>query len=721
MSDVEKKESPEEFGTSGADIKKRWLVELKTYQKAFASWEKLANKIFSRYAGRTQSGKDFIDLEQKRFNVLWSNTQVLKPLLYARTPKPIVERRFKDADRIARLAAECLQRAIEYEVKRYRFDTVMEAARDDYLLPGRGISRIRYLPEFQTVLDDFGIPQQVIASESVRAEYVHYQDFRHGAGRTWSEVSWVAFRAFLTKAELQERFGEEIAETTRLTHTSNASGEDNNLPEDCYKKAEVWEVWDKQAKQVIWISEGADAPLDTREDPLGLDGFFPCPEPLYSTLTHANLVPTPDYLLYISQAQELDELTARIAKITSSIKAIYIRDGSCEPLDRILTESAELDVIAIENLRQFVRDGGIEGALFSVPVGDKVEVLIQLYEARNRVIQEIYEITGLSDIVRGASNASETATAQQIKGQYANLRLSNRQQAVQEHAAKLISFTGEVIAEKFTPDRLRQQCGYDFMADSNPNDPNEWLQILQIFRDDPLRNFRITIETDSTLAVDESVEKERRNEFLAAVGGFLGQVIPLAQQTPQLAPLVSELIKFNARGFTAGRQLEDVLEQSLQQFQDALMQPPAPQDPMQDPAFIKVQQDGEIQRAKMEQDAALKAQDFQAKMEEMQAKHQLEMNKILKQYEIDMQKVLIEQERMRTELQLKAIDMQKANERATMEALKPEKEESEAKSEPIQVHINAAQPTKKRVVVQRMPTGELVGEAVDVPEPLAAV
>jgi hypothetical protein len=50
-----------------------------------------------------------------------------------------------------------------------------------------------------------------------------------------------------------------------------------------------------------------------RDDPLKLEGFFPCPPPLNATIAQGSTIPVPDYVLYQDQAEELDDLTGRIA------------------------------------------------------------------------------------------------------------------------------------------------------------------------------------------------------------------------------------------------------------------------------------------------------------------------------------------------------------------------------------------------------------------------
>jgi S-DNA-T family DNA segregation ATPase FtsK/SpoIIIE len=77
----------------------------------------------------------------------------------------------------------------------------------------------------------------------------------------------------------------------------------------------------------------------------------------------------------------------------------------------------------------------------------------------------------------------------------------------------------------------------------------------------------LEIQTDSTIQPDEDAEKQRRTEFLAAIGGFLQVALPMVQAVPESAAMVTESIKFAAAGFRAGRQLETVIDE----FADLIM------------------------------------------------------------------------------------------------------------------------------------------------------
>src|SRR5260221_432391 len=106
-----------------------WLQQLTLAENEDKDFVTRGRKIVARYRDERQSGN-----RDARFNILWSNVETLKPILYGRTPKPDVERRHKDADPIARLGAQILERALSYEDDLDEFDEVMDQVVEDRLL-----------------------------------------------------------------------------------------------------------------------------------------------------------------------------------------------------------------------------------------------------------------------------------------------------------------------------------------------------------------------------------------------------------------------------------------------------------------------------------------------------------------------------------------------------------------------------------------------------------
>jgi hypothetical protein len=259
----------------------------------------------------------------------------------------------------------------------------------------------------------------------------------------------------------------------------------------------------------------------------------------------------------------------------------------------------------------------------------------------------------------------------------------------------------EIIAEHFQPETIRQISGFDQIAEVNPEDPAQFEAVIQLLRDDPSRTYKIEIETDSTIAIDEQAAKEKANEYLAAVGGFMQQVLSVAQVAPEFMPFMGETLKYTARQYRAGRSLEGVLEQSIDQFQQALSQPPP--EPPPDPKMVEVQQKGELEQQKLalEQqkiggDQAMQIQELQFKLAELQL--QLQMK----------------------DAQIQATAAQ--HQFTTMQSEAAEAPEPAPQAQPITLNLNVT-PGRKKVIlgpidpVTGVRTGEVIEEPVE--EPIA--
>src|SRR5262249_5794276 len=100
------------------------------------------------------------------------------------------------------------------------------------------------------------------------------------------------------------------------------------------------------------------------------------------------------------------------------------------------------------------------------------------------------------------------------------------------------------------------------MAAQSPSGQSFGDDVMELLRNDRMRGFLIDVETDSTIQPDENAEKQRRVEFITAVGQFMGEAAQVLPGAPALAPMISEAMLFLVRGFRAGRSLEDVIERS---------------------------------------------------------------------------------------------------------------------------------------------------------------
>lgn len=650
-----------------------WLTELGLSEKYFKPWVDSSRQLIRRYRDERQ------DLTRgprkaKRLHILWSNVETLKPAIYARTPKTQVERRFKDKDKLAMYAGLILERATQFQIDDGPFDRNAKEARDDYLLPGRGQMWVRYVPEFgeEKTPADGGDPYAPVVAESVKVEYVPWEDFTHQRARRWDEVSWVARKVYLTRAELRKQFPD-CADHVTLDYSPKDVADDDKITKDqqeAFKKAMVWEIWDRASGKVLHICAGYKAkPLREEPAPLKLKRFFPCPRPMYATLTTDSSIPIPDFHFYKDQADQLDDLQARESLLVKALRVRGVYDASFTELQRLASEGEENDLIPVENYISRMNLGGLKSAVDYMPLRDIAEVLIRIYENQEKKKAEIYEITGIADIVRGVSAPSETAAAQQIKGQFATLRISDRQSAFQEFLCEVIQIVSEIIAEQFAPQTLMAITGLDVTE----GDEQAYIQACDLLRNDALRSYRVSIETDSTVAIDEAADKAARSEFLNSVGAFMQKAMPLIQTFPTFGAVMGEMLMYGTRGYKAGRQLEGALQTAIdtmvQQIEQAAAQPPEQQ---QDPAMMELQAKAQFQQAQLQQDGQLKQAQFQQQAQLEGARLQLDSKKLEMEWakeqqraQLEVQKtqatLALEAEKARADLALKAEGMRQKN------------------------------------------------------------
>src|SRR5262245_1541525 len=583
---------------------RKWMDEITRAEKYFGEWERKGEDLVRLYRKQGQMEK-----ARRKFAMLWSNTEVMKPTLYARPPEPSIGRRFKDQDPAGRTASDILERCASYIFEKANIDSVLRNARDDLLLPGRGTLFVRFVTDGQIAVD-----------------YIHWRDFLHKPARRWEEVSWVAKRVYMDKTAFQQRWPTADLKGKSPDNVPKSAGISDEEKKTLEGKWTVWEIWDKSKGVVCWIAPTMDRPLQISQAPdVTLEGFWPCPKPLYATMTTDSLIPVPDYSYYRDQAEEIDDLTRRIANLTDKLKVVgfYPRGAEASTeIEKALLPSVEDRMIGVESWAAFADKGG-SNAIVYLPIEQIVKTIQACVELRRQLIEDVYQITGLSDIMRGATDPNETATAQQLKAQTGSIRVRDRQQEIQRFARDTLGIICEIIAEKFSPQTLLQMSNLATKDNFTPEKVQEFTGAITILKSDQSRGFRIDIETDSTVALNEDAEKQRRVEFATAMGGLLKEAVPLAAQVPELVPLIGATLQFVVRGFKAGRELEDIIDKTMKQLEAKAqsMQNQPPEDPK---VTLDKQRLEEVDKPKAESEAALN----QAKAAQITGQHEIERQRL---------------------------------------------------------------------------------------------
>lgn len=625
LGDTEREDAEKPEGLSPEKAARFFSLQLDLAEREHKDFFKRGELIEKKYR---QERDEYSKLRKagKSFAILFSNTETLKSALYARTPKPDVRRRFADRNPIARTGADIIERCLSYCADNTKHDRAYKRGVQDSTLPGRGVVRLEYEPQIGQVpvidpmtgqpgIGPDGQPmmQEKIIAQEVEEQYWYWRDFLHSPARSWDDVWWIGFKHRMTREELNEN-GFENANDIPLNWSpeiESKKNNDRNISDDI-KRAEVWEIWDKSREQRFWIVKGYKAALRIDEDPYGLEGFWPMAEPLQGVTGNDTYIPSPDYAEYEDQANDLDEITARISVLTKALKRRGVYDSSIAELKR-LPRAGDNEFIPSINFAALASKGGLAVAFQTEDIQPMIAVLEGLYKQRDMLIQSIYEITGISDIMRGASKSDETATAQNIKAQFGSMRLKDRQREVQRWIRDNYRIKAELIGEHFEPEHIASMCGM------NVEDPT-FQQAVAMLKSEEKRAYQIDIETDSTVFEDAEQEKQSRTELLTAMGGFAQQWMPVVAAAPEMMPLVGEMLAFGVRGFKAGRQLEDVIDQTMQAMQQKLSAPPQPPPP--DPAVMKVEAEMKRDEQSHQMDMQSKQLDQQAKVMDLQFKQQ---------------------------------------------------------------------------------------------------
>ena len=647
-----------------------WYKKIGQYDRAFKKWEARTDRIVKKYRDddRRQNNPN------ARFNIMWSNVQTITPAIFARLPRPDVSRRFRDNDPVGRVASMMLERALEYELEHYTdYKTAMSSAVFDRLMGGRGTAWARYEPHIAARpgtpedgisvtedIDDYDESQaeqdrnmvEEIEYECAPVDYVHWRDFGHTYARTWEEVTAVWRKVYMNRNALVERFGEEVGYQIPLDTKPEQNVKDYDKSAYEANQACIYEIWDKETGKVIWISKSLGKVLDEKDDPLELEGFFPCPKPLYATLTTENLEPIPDFTMYQDQARELDTLADRIEGLINALKVRGVYDASNSELQRLFSEGENNTLIPVKNWQAFAEKQGMRGAIDLVDIAPFAVALQQCYQAMDQVKGQIYEIMGIADIQRGQTDPNETLGAQIIKSNNAAGRLKTMQHNVVDFATKLLQFKAQIICKHFTPESILKMSAADQMSEQ---DKMLIPQAIEMLKDPNVGNFRVEVTSDSMIFQDEQQEKADRMQFLEMTGKFFQNVIPLSQSAPELVPTAMEMLKFAVTAFKAGKQLEGQIDETANKLAEMAKQP---RQPAPNPELLKIQAQAQARQQEMQMQAQIDQAKLQAEMQaeankqEMQARenqyrNQLEHERAMadKAAELELEKAKIEAEK----------------------------------------------------------------------------
>lgn len=586
----------------------RILAAIREGEQAFLDYQDVCDRIDAVYARKDDyRSSAWTDPD---YDLFWASMEILKPAVYAHAPQPVVTPQFKDRRRLQNLTAEILERGTTVALLRAGIDEVMTGVRDDLIFYNRG--------QMWVTLEDG--PQ----GRRIPIEHLDRKDFLHEPARKWADVGWVARRAWMTREEMRKRFAAHSGEAFKAASTTVRREDQAQGSADGSRKAGVWEVWHRRDNRVYWVAPDAPFILDEGEPHLKLEGFFPCPRPAFGTLRPRSLMPVPDYLRYASHFGKINQLTARLYLLLDRVKmkGLIPAGGDIGTAVEQALHSDDDELLIPVPAAAMMEQGG--NFVVWLPLKDIAEAIQGLIGARGQLFDDFYQLSGISDIMRGASQAQETLGAQQLKSQYGSVRVRGKIDELQRIACDVTRISAEIMAEAFGPELLLEMAQMELpkkaelerqtkaiedaaeqemealarqakaMAEAaqaqgqqvDPAQAEQQMQqaqqqiiarytpqlrqiaetvpiedVMQLLRDNRARGFAFEIATDSTILTDEIAEKASRNEFLTAFTGAAQGLMTFASLGEAGAKMAGEVLRFVLAPYRAGRTLNAVIDE----------------------------------------------------------------------------------------------------------------------------------------------------------------
>jgi hypothetical protein len=569
------------------------------------------------------------------YNVFYSNVEILNANLCISNPKPDIQRRFLkrlEKDKLKSntyaMVAKVLNGAVEFVSDVSDLDEQLSIAVKNSVINGRGILWLDYEPTIET--NELG--EEYVSDREIRIESLNPQEFLYSSAEKEKDIWWVARRHLLSREDIKRRFE---------YSPSEAELQFKQEDETQLKRGEVWEIWDKNYRKraFILLSDVRQKFLEVTDDPYKLDGFFPC-----DTLEFVTnyTTPVPEYMIYRKQADLLEVVCKKAAQVEDEVKYVTLIGSKDKGIAQMITAAQNGDVLSIPTDNMV---GAAESLIATTPVDKAILLLEHLQVEKEKLKQNIYDITGISDIMRGATDSQETATAQKIKGLFGSLRFQTRQKKVQNFRKNIYKLIAEIIAEHYDEQTLSEMtCTYlptdedkmnivlaqkqGLASQDQLNELTEptWADVMYILRNDKLRNYTVDIETVAT-AFDDL---EQQN---AAIKDLTNLYLSMVQYSDSLSPATLKgfipLIKMNLSSVkissTVGNQLEEAIESAYKEAEEeAQVQQP-------NPDLMKIQSEIEYKQGELkikEQEVAIKQQEADRKDAELEAQIYLKQQEI---------------------------------------------------------------------------------------------
>lgn len=538
-------------------IKKMWFSRITAEKKKHKVFRDRAKKAVEVYENDIDGSINGDDNKEVDFPIMRNVVDVQLGALTSKMPQAKISKRFEYNNQ-SKLCSK-IEKAVNYLIEKSTMQSEVYQSAEDFLTAGLGGMRVIYDATFkqeeitQIIPDEFGNQievqtgefNEVLESEKLNIERFEWSNFGWQPCKRWNDCDWIYFRSTFTVSEFKRKY----------KISPSAVNEDNEKD-----TISVYEIWDKNKKTRIVISDAHDSVLEQDDNPLGTEYFYPCAEPMFFALADDELTPCPELHFWKKLHDKINKLAKREDSLTDSIKDIEFYDGlAFKDLSKV--ENAEDGTKVPVDLQRY-QSGSQPSINNAVSPKDNSSPLSVLQVVTSRLddnLSKAYQTTGIGDIMQATSDPNETATAQNLKHSWGSSRLSSKRFCIENHIRGTIEITTNVMVKLFQPESIMIAAGERLTP--------EEIQELQ-----ETDEYRIDVETLSTLSIDKDRDQQNSVELLNAITALFAQ----SQQIPQ--PLILALLNNVVKTFVSGNELQETIQQlpdyfnQLQQAQQAAQQ-----------------------------------------------------------------------------------------------------------------------------------------------------
>lgn len=682
-------------------------------EKKRADFLNIADRSWNEIEKRNKRGKlyggDDLDRLRRwtRFPLWWSCLKIRQPLCLARLPIPVLKDTQGD-DPLGRTACVIGERFMRSILKTFDALEEFQSSVDDFLVTNFGWGRAFYkkdecyeeekirlqmieqqpqepmldemgqpipqeplppifitpdgqeIPQEQVLEDDLGFYYKTGENVLIENEEVYFESgmycnlYVDPDVRKWNAITRLAFEYPYTKREFIKKFGKEAY--TKL----DFDVERKKDQDECIK---VYEYHDKFLKEVRWFAENSEEffqPVEIaslseevdNSDLYGLSNFFPVARPMIMNASTKEFWPTPEFFQVQDLIDDIHQIASRMTLLTKAIRVRFLFDSSVAELKQLVGETGEGGGLGVPNLEQALMNAGgkLTNLVAYFPVQEMIQGLENMYKAFEQRLNSFYQVTGISDLIRGQSDTGveKTYGERQMEGKFALNRIEPYQGKVQEWIKDnyqllmemgLKLFSDQTVDDYITPQTL------------DPEDKQRYLPALELLKSNKRRRFRVDFETDSTISINEQWKKKQAVELANTLTKAMESVANVAQTQPELAGTELQVLKHMIGEFSDGKLFIDEIQDSIQQIIDKVNQP-KPEEPNTD--MMKLQ----LENRKLD----LEAQKFTATQQfeqiKLETSQQLEIAKMEREDRIKLIETQIEQFKTQSAQQLEQLKIQ---------------------------------------------------------------